>query len=110
MQGNMINSGNITYDLEKDLELCSSELANELVRAERELELEHAQLKSLIGDQTPALTEQMAAMEDSINRLYNGLEKAMMYIQLAQGESYILKQQIQNSLPSLNEPKLTTVA
>ncbi len=93
-------SGNMTCDLEKDLELVSAELNNEVVRAERELELEHAQLKSLVGDDNPALVEQMKAMEESISRLYKGLEKATMYIQLAQGESYILRQQIQNSIPS----------
>lgn len=101
--------GDITYDLEKDLELVSSELNNEVVRAERELELEHAKLKSLVGNDNPALVEQMKAMEDSITRLYQGLEKATMYIQLAQGESYILRQQIQNGLPAKKD-NLTSVA
>ena len=95
----MTISENITGDLEKDLELVSAELNNEVIRAERELELEHAQMKSLIGTENPALVEQMQAMEDSITRLYHGLEKATMYIQLAQGESYILRQKIQNSIP-----------
>lgn len=93
-------SGDITGDLEKDLELVSAELNNEVIRAERELELEHAQIKSLVGEDNPQLVEQMKAMEDSITRLYQGLERATMYIQLAQGESYILRQQIQNSLPA----------
>ena len=101
-------SGNMTRELEKDLELISAELNNEVVRAERELELEHAQMKNLVGEDNPAVVEQMKAMEDSISRLYQGLEKATMYIQLAQGESYILRQHIQNSLPS--EPALTSVA
>lgn len=100
----------ITEDLEKDLEMVSAELNNEIVRAERELELEHAQLKALIGSGDPALVEQMRAMEESITRLYNGLEKATMYIQLAQGESYILRQQIQNSLPDSVPQRLTSVA
>ncbi|GHC41052.1 hypothetical protein GCM10007100_02100 [Roseibacillus persicicus] len=101
----------ITDDLERDLELVSAELTNEMVRAERELELETAQLKSLIGTENPALVEQIKAMEESITRLYNGLEKATMYIQLAQGESYILRQQILNSMPAPSStPELSSVA
>ncbi|MBK1833793.1 hypothetical protein [Roseibacillus ishigakijimensis] len=103
-------TGHLTEDLEKDLELVSAELHNELVRAERELELEHAQLKALVGEDNPELVEQMKAMEESITRLYNGLEKAVLYLQLAQGESYILRQQMQSRLPATRLDRLSPVA
>lgn len=86
----------LTQDLEKDLEIISNELENELQRAERELEMEHTHLKGLIGNSDPAVQEQIAAMEDSLSRLYNGIEKTRMYLHLAQGESYILRQELLN--------------
>ncbi len=101
---------NLTHDLEKDLERVSDELNNEIVRAERELELEHAQIKSLVGNENPQIVEQMEAMEDSISRLYHGLEKATMYIQLAQGESYILRQQMRNQITTQSPDRALTTA
>lgn len=84
----------LTSDLERDLDLISSQMDNEILRAEKELELEHAHLRALVTDLDPAINEQLSAMEDSLTRLYHGLEKAQMYLQLAQGESYILRQQL----------------
>lgn len=101
---------NLTHDLEKDLERVSDELNNEIVRAERELELEHAQIKSLVGNENPQIVEQMEAMEESISRLYHGLEKATMYIQLAQGESYILRQQMRNQITTQSSDRALTTA
>ncbi|MEM9080174.1 MAG: hypothetical protein AAGC74_05715 [Verrucomicrobiota bacterium] len=87
----------MTQELEKDLEVVSTELETGLLRAERELELEHSQLKALVGKENPDLAAKVEAMEDSITRLYEGLEKARMYLQLAQGESYLLRKELQES-------------
>ena len=89
----------MTSDLERDLDQISAQMDNEILKAEKELELEHAHLRTLIENQDPAIKEQLSAMEESLTRLYHGLEKAQMYLQLAQGESYILRQQFQARTP-----------
>jgi len=85
----------MTADLERDLNQISVQMDKEIFRAEKELELEHAHLRALVEHEDPAVKEQLSAMEESLTRLYHGLEKAQMYLQLAQGESYILRQQFQ---------------
>lgn len=87
---------NPTQDLDEDLAIVSEELENELFRAERELQLEHSHLKALVNMEDQELADQIEAMGKSITRLYQSLEKTRMYLQLAQGESYVLRQEIQN--------------
>lgn len=91
---------NPTHDLDEDLAIVSQELENELFRAERELQLEHSHLKALVDLENKELADQIDAMGKSISRLYTSLEKTRMYLQLAQGESYVLRQEMQSRVTS----------
>lgn len=88
---------NPTHDLDEDLAVVSQELETELCRAGRELQLEHSHLKALVDMDNEELATQIKAMGESITRLYSSLEKTRMYLQLAQGESYVLRQEMQNN-------------